>query len=169
MLTHVPDDVVTAHPDVVAAVDAAVVRHGAFRGALIPVLQDLHRRVPLDGVALQLVAERLGVPPVEVYGVVSFYSFLSTDVTGTHLIRLCRTVSCEMAGAKDLAAVLEEELGIGFGQTTPDGSFTLEWANCIGQCDTPPAMLVDHRAVGHLTREVVREVLGTLRAEAHAI
>ena len=107
MLTHVPDDVVTAHPEVAAAVDEAVGRHGAFRGALIPVLQDLRRQRPLDGVVMQLVADRLGVPPVEVYGVVSFYSFLGTSVAGTYVIRLCRTISCEMAGAKDIAAVLQ--------------------------------------------------------------
>lgn len=166
MLTHVPDDVVTAHPEVAAAVDEAVGRHGAFRGALIPVLQDLRRQRPLDGVVMQLVADRLGVPPVEIYGVVSFYSFLGTSVAGTYVIRLCRTISCEMAGAKDIAAVLQEHLGIGFGETTPDGLFTLEWANCIGQCDTPPAMLVGHRAVGHLTVGAVRDVLEALRAEA---
>ncbi|MDX5318604.1 MAG: NAD(P)H-dependent oxidoreductase subunit E [Actinomycetes bacterium] len=166
MLTHVPDDVVTAHPEIVAAVDEAVARHGAFRGALIPVLQDLRQQLPLDGVVQQLVADRLGVPPVEVYGVVSFYSFLGTSVSGTHVIRLCRTLSCEMQGARDIAAVLEEELGIGFGETTADGMFTLEWANCIGQCDAPPAMLVGHRAVGHLSAAAVRDVLAALRAEA---
>ncbi len=166
MLT-IPPDVAEASADLIAAVDDAVAYRGPYRGSLIPVLQDLRaRHLPLDGTAMQLVADRLGIPPVEVFGVVSFYSFLGTNATGTHTIRLCRTLSCEMAGAKSIAAHLEEVLGVGFGGTTADGLFTLEWANCIGRCDAPPAMLVDQRALGHLTPASVDEVIGALRAEA---
>lgn len=163
----IPQDVVEANAELIAMVDDAVAHRGPHRGSLIPVLQDLRERhVALDGVAMQVVAERLGIPPVQVYGVVSFYSFLGTSATGRWVVRLCRSLSCEMAGAKPIAAVLEEELGVGFGETTPDGLFTLEWANCIGKCDATPAMLVGQRAHGDLTPAAVAEVIGALRAGA---
>jgi NADH:ubiquinone oxidoreductase subunit E len=98
MLT-IPPDVAEANSGLIAAVDDAVALRGPYRGSLIPVLQDLRaRHLPLDGTAMQLVADRLGIPPVEVFGVVSFYSFLGPNATGTHTIRLCRTGSSPSSG-----------------------------------------------------------------------
>ena len=151
--------------DVVEAIDDLVVRHGAKRGALLPILQDLlTERGEISDLAIQVVADRLGAAPSEVQGVVTFYSFLGVKARGRHVIRLCRTLSCMMAGTRDVAAALEAELGIPFGGTTPDGMFTLEWANCIGMCSTPPALLADTEAFGRVTPATVGEVIAALRA-----
>ena len=151
--------------DVVEAIDDLVVRHGAKRGALLPILQDLlTERGEISDLAIQVVADRLGAAPSEVQGVVTFYSFLGVKARGRHVIRLCRTLSCMMAGTRDVAAALEAELGIPFGGTTPDGMFTLEWANCIGMCSTPPALLADTEALGRVTPATVGEVVAALRA-----
>ena len=61
------------------------------------------------------------------------------------MIRLCRTISCDMAGKEQVARQLENDLGVCFGETTPDGKFTLEWANCLGMCDQGPAILVNEQ------------------------
>ena len=149
----------------VAAIDALVARHGARRGELLPILQDLlAERGGISDLAIQVVADRLGAAPTEVQGVVTFYSFLGVGPRGRHVIRVCHTLSCEMAGTRDVAAALQAELGIPFGTTTPDGGFTLEWANCIGMCATPPALLADAQAFGGVTPDVVREVVAALRA-----
>lgn len=164
MLT-LPAEVETENSDLIALIDTLVARHGSDRSALIPILQDLramHRDI--SDIGMQVVADRLGITPVAVHGVVTFYAFLGTGITGRHVLRLCRTLSCEMAGMRRIADHLESELGVSFGDTTPDGEFTLEWANCIGLCDRPPAMLVDTEARVLLTPERVDEIIAGLRS-----
>ncbi len=95
----------------------------------------------------------------DVYGVASFYSFLSTRPTGRHVIRICRSVPCFLKSADSLAAQLESELGVQPGETTADGRFSLELVNCIGACDAAPAMLVDDEVHGDLTPAKVRRIL----------
>jgi [NiFe] hydrogenase diaphorase moiety large subunit len=91
--------------------------------------------------------------------VVTFYAFLNEEYHGRFVIRLCRTISCAMAGKEAVARQLKNDLGIDFGQTTPDGRFTLEWANCIGMCDQGPAMLVNDQVFTHVTAEKVHDIL----------
>ena len=165
MLQILPATVAEEGAELVATIDALVARHGAKRGALLPILQDLlAERGEISDLAMQVVADRLGAAPSEVQGVVTFYSFLGVGTRGRHVIRLCRTLSCVMAGTRDVATALEAELGIPFGGTTADGMFTLEWANCIGMCCTPPALLADAEALGGVTPAQVGEVIGALRA-----
>jgi len=68
-----------------------------------------------------------------------------------------------MAGTRHVAERLSVELGVPFGGTTADGEFTVEWANCIGMCDQPPAMLLDRKALGHVTPDQVTEIIADLR------
>ena len=146
-------------------IDALVEKHGAGRDALIPVLQDVRERQrDISDLAMQVIADRLSIPPVEVYGVATFYSFLQVGPTGQHTIRVCRTLSCAFAGATSIAKKLESELGISMGETTADGQITLEWANCIGMCDQAPAVLADKAAVGNLTTARVAEIVADLKA-----
>jgi len=139
-------------------------RHGRTRSALIPILQDLQREDSVvSDFAMQVVADELGIHPAEVYGVVSFYSFLDHEPRGRFVIRLCRTISCEMAGKARVARQLENELGITFGQSTADGRFSLEWASCIGMCDQAPALLVNERVYARVTADQVHAILDECR------
>lgn len=161
-----PVEVAAENAGLIEAIDALVAEHGSDRSALIPILQALrHQRRQISDVAMQVVADRLDIPPVDVQGVVTFYHFLHTRRTGTHVIHLCRTISCAMAGMGAIAARLEKELGVRFGETTPDGAFTLEWANCIGMCDTAPALLLNRKALARVTPDQASEIVARLRAE----
>jgi NADH-quinone oxidoreductase E subunit len=141
-----------------------VERFGADRSALIPILQELQRKYThVSEYAMQVLADRLGIHPVEVYSVVSFYSFLDDQPKGKFVIRLCRTISCDMAGKSRVAKQLQSDLGIAFGQTTPDGKFTLDWANCLGMCDQGPALLVNDQVYTRVTPAMVHEILETCR------
>ncbi len=141
-------------------IDTMVDRHGRDRSALIPILQDVQQRYhTISDFAMQTVADRLGIHPVEVYSVVTFYAFLNEKRHGSFVIRLCRTVSCELAGKAAVAQQLRNDLGIEFGETTPDGRFTLEWANCIGMCDQGPALLINDQVFTHVTPEKVHDIL----------
>lgn len=165
MLT-VPSQLATEFEAVSREIDELLDVHGRGREALIPVLQELRERHnEIGDLAMQVVADRLRIPAVEVQGVATFYSFLGTAPTGCHVIHLCRTLSCDMAGAKEIAEALTKELGIEFGETTKDGQFTLKWANCIGMCDQAPAALADHEALGDLTPERVKEIIAGLGAK----
>ena len=140
-------------------------KYGHERGALLPILQEVQRKHrEISPYAMQIIADLLGVHPVEVYSVVSFYSFLDDQLKGRFIIRLCRTISCDLKGKDRIARQLENDLGIRFGQTTVDGRFTLEWANCIGMCDQGPAMLVNDRVYTRLTPDTVHEILQECRS-----
>ena len=135
-------------------------QHGAARSGLLPILQAIQAKYHyVPDFAMQEIARLLDIHPVEVYGVVTFYSFLRTETTGRFVIRLCQTISCHMAGKSRVARQLENELGIAFGDTTPDGHFTLEYANCLGLCDQGPALLVNDTAFTHVTPEMVHDII----------
>lgn len=139
-------------------------KYGRERSALMPILQEVQRRhARISEYAMQVIADLLDVHPVEVYSVVSFYSFLGEQPQGQFVIRLCRTITCDMAGKSQIARQLENDLGIGFGQTTEDGKFSLHWANCLGMCDQGPAMLVNDRIFTHVTAEKVHGILEQCR------
>ena len=146
-------------------IEALAQRLGRTRSALMPILQEIQKKYShISPFAMQVIADRLGIHPVEVHGVVSFYSFLSEKPKGRFIVRLCRTISCDMAGKDRLARQLENDLGVGFGETTKDGVFTLEWANCIGMCDQGPALLVNERVYTRVTPAQVHEILCECRA-----
>ncbi len=135
-------------------------RYEYDRSGLLPILQAIQAKYNhISDFAMQEIARLLDIHPVEVYGVVTFYSFLRTETTGRFVIRLCKTISCHMAGKSRVARQLENELGVRFGETTPDGHFTLEYANCLGLCDQGPALLVNDVAFTRVTPETVHEII----------
>jgi len=113
--------------------------------------------------ALDLIAQAVGIPRVEVESLVSFYAFLSVKPKGKVVIRLCNDVIDEMLGAEKVARAFIEELGIPFGETTPDGKITLEYAPCIGMCDQAPAALINDIVVTYLSSDKAREIVRVLR------
>ena len=138
---------------------------GHNRTSLIPILLEVKRKYHrIDSYAMQVIGDLLGIHPVEVHSVVSFYAFLGDQPQGRFVIRLCRTISCDMQGKSRVQRQLENDLGIRMGETTADGSFTLEWANCMGMCDQGPALLVNDRLFTHVTPEKVHEILEECRS-----
>jgi NADH:ubiquinone oxidoreductase subunit E len=135
-------------------------KHGRERSSLLPILQAIqHKYSHVPDFAMQEIADLLGIYPVEVYSVVSFYSFLDEEPKAKLVIRLCRTLSCDMAGKNQIARQLENDLGIKFGESTSDGMFHLEWANCIGMCDQGPALLVNEMIYTKVTPSQVSEII----------
>jgi NADH:ubiquinone oxidoreductase subunit E len=144
-------------------------KYGHDRTALLPIVQEFQRahRFVSDG-AMQALSDLLGIHPVEVYGVVTFYNHLTRVPLGRFAIRLCRTLACEFKGKDEIARVLEAEVGVPFDKTTPDGLFSLEWANCIGMCDLAPALLVNETVYTQVTPDAVREIIAACRRAAAA-
>jgi len=101
--------------------------------------------------AMDVIARAVSTHRVEVESVVSFYAFLSEQPKGKVIIRLCDDIIDRMHGADKVARAFCDELGIGIGETTPDGKITLEQTPCIGMCDQAPAALVNNVVVPSLT------------------
>jgi NADH:ubiquinone oxidoreductase subunit E len=139
-------------------------KYGRQRSSLMAILQETQRRQSrISEYAMQVIADLLDIHPVEVYSVVSFYSFLGDQQQGQFVIRLCRTITCDMAGKSHIARQLENDLGIHFGETTADGKFSLCWANCLGMCDQGPAMLVNDQVFTQVTLDKVHGILEQCR------
>jgi len=133
---------------------------GNGREALLGMIQEEQAKTGhLSKDAMVRVAETLGLTVRDVYGVTTFYSFLSTWPLGRHVIRVCKSVPCCMKDAERLIGWVGKELGINPEETTADGRFTLTLTNCIGACDQAPAMLIDDEVYGQLTPERISEIL----------
>ena len=105
------------------------------------------------------VAQSLSIPISEVYGLATFYSFLSTKPLGRNVIRICKSIPCYLKNSQMIIETVENELGITPGEITPDGRFSFELANCIGACDKAPAMLINNDVHGDLSATKISEVL----------
>ncbi|HEY4787324.1 MAG TPA: NAD(P)H-dependent oxidoreductase subunit E [Bacteroidales bacterium] len=134
--------------------------HGRTRESLLPILQGIVREENyLSDVTLTEVARELDVSAAQIYGTASFYSFLDTQPRGQYVIRICKTITCEMHGKNQIVKAIEETLKIKVGETTPNKKFTLLHTNCLGWCHKGPAMLINNRSYTELTPEKVIEIL----------
>lgn len=145
-------------------IEQLVEKYGKSRSSLLGILQDIQRKHNhIPDFAQQEVARLLDIHPVEIYSVITFYSFLNTNPKGRNIVRLCKTVTCDMAGKTGIAKALERELGIKFGETTKDNKFTLEYVNCLGMCDQGPALLINERVYPKVTPEKAVQILSEVK------
>ncbi|MDP2303520.1 MAG: NAD(P)H-dependent oxidoreductase subunit E [Ignavibacteria bacterium] len=141
-------------------IELLIERFGKDRVALLPILQIIEKRHNyISEFAQQEVARLLDIHPVEVYSVVSFYNFLHRYPQGKNIVRLCKTISCDMAGKQEIEKALKRELGINFDETTRDKKWTLEYTSCLGMCDQGPAMLVNDKIYTKLDPETAVKIL----------
>ena len=122
--------------------------------------QAIHGHITPDIIAG--VGQRVGATVGDVYGVATFYSFLSVKPLGEHVIMICQSIPCWMKNSDVVIKTIERELNCKVGETTKDGKFSLLPVNCIGACDRAPAMMVDGEVYGDLTPERVLEILSQL-------
>ncbi len=151
---------VTEKSALTTEIEGIVEEYGNGRDSLLPILQDIiMRHGHISEFAQQEVARLLDIHPVEVFGVATFYGFMRVREEGRLIVRLCKTISCDLAGKEAIARTIERELGVKFGETTQDKKFTLEYINCIGMCDVGPAMLINDMVYTHLTPRKAIEIL----------
>ncbi len=112
--------------------------------------------------AMDQVADYLDMPPIAVYEVATFYSMYELKPVGRHKICLCTNVSCMINGSDDILAHLQKRLGIGFGEVTEDGRFSLKEVECLGACGGAPMMQIGPRYFENLTPELVDSILDGL-------
>ena len=130
------------------------------RGNLLELLKEAQGKFGYlpENIIVEL-AESLDIPTSEVYGVATFYSFLATRPQGRNVIRVCQSLPCFLKNSRMIIQSVEKELGIGPGDTTPDGRFSLQLINCIGQCDEAPAMMINNDVHVDLTPSKISQIL----------
>ncbi|RWC62006.1 formate dehydrogenase subunit gamma [Mesorhizobium sp.] len=136
-----------------------------LEGPLLPILHGIQEEfghVPKD--ALPVIAEALNISRAEVHGVVSFYHDYRSHPAGRHVLKLCQAESCQSMGSDAIAAKLQQLLGIGFHETTRDGSVTLEPVYCLGLCACSPAAMLDGQVIGRLDDEKLDEIVAEVRS-----
>ena len=135
-------------------------RHKGREDSLIQVLheaQEVYGYLPL---ALQkFISRGMDIPLAKVSGVVSFYSFFSTEPRGEHTIRVCMGTACYVRGGGKIVKYLRERLGVELGETTTDGKFTFEVARCFGSCGLAPAMMIDDTVYKQVNVNRIERVL----------
>lgn len=144
-------------------IESLVNIYGNNRAALLPILQAVEKKFNyVPDFAQQEISKLLDIHPVEVYSVISFYHFLHSKPQAKNIVRLCKTISCSLAGKEKVEEAVQRELGICFGETSPDNKIKLEYTNCIGMCDQGPAMIINDRVFTKLNPEKACEILNEL-------
>lgn len=155
-------------PESRRALEAMKAEYPELRSVLIPALklaQNDHGSLTKDVIALA--AAEAGVTEAVAAGVATFYHNLHTGPVGKHLIMVCTTLSCQLAGADEVIARFEELLGITLGGTTDDGLISLIAVECLACCGTPPAVQVDFDYFESFQPEQCEGVIEALRAGRH--
>lgn len=129
-------------------------------GSLIQILhlaQGIYGHLPLE--LQQFIAQRFDIPLSKLSGVVTFYSFFSTQPRGENTIRVCMGTACYVRGGKKILTRLREELAVEIGGTTADGKFTLEVMRCIGACGLAPAIKINDRVYKQVNSNKLQVIL----------
>jgi NADH:ubiquinone oxidoreductase subunit E len=138
--------------------------YGRQEESLLPILESVYEENHIISEdAMVEIARELDISAAKVYGTATFYSFLETKKCGKYVIRVCKTITCMMHGKNQIIKELEELLKIKLGNTTPDGLFSLEETNCLGQCHKGPAMLINDVPYTELTPGKVRDIINEYR------
>ena len=141
--------------------DKKQTNHGeeSVAGLLSKLKSQVEQKDYLSREAVAGIAAQAGLPLNSVYAVASFYAYLPVSRVGKNVIRVCNCLPCEMKQSSGVVEGIKREIGIGPGQTTPDGKFTLKMVGCIGACDQAPAMMINDKLYGDLTAEGIAGIL----------
>lgn len=134
------------------------------KGSLITILQktqDIYGYLPKE--AIIYISERTGIAESEIMGVATFYAQFRLTPVGKYLIMLCQGTACHVNSSELILQTIKEELGIGDGETTEDGLFSLECVACLGCCSLSPVMMINGNTYGSLTPEKTKKILKELR------
>jgi NADH-quinone oxidoreductase subunit E len=129
--------------------------------AALAIAQDEHSWLPDE--LMDEVARYLGMPPIAVYEVATFYNMYNLKPTGRHKVTVCTNLPCALSGGVDAAEYLKSKLGVDFAETTADGKFTLKEGECMGACGDAPVLLVNNkRMCSFMSREKLDQLIEEL-------
>ena len=128
------------------------------KGAIIPMLQavqEAYGYVPRE--AINFISKEIGIYPVQIYGVLTFYTQFRLVPRGKHTLKVCLGTACHVMGGKNIFDYISSKLGVEAGDTTQDGIFTLERVACVGCCGMAPVLVIDDQTFGNCTIQRAEE------------
>ena len=146
-------------------IEEIIARYQNETTPLMMILSDIQNEygyIPLD--VQQIVSEKTGISVAEIYGVVTFYSFFSLEPKGKYVVGICMGTACYVKGSQQILDKFSEILGIGAGETTKDGLFTIDALRCIGACGIAPAVTINGKVYPKLTVDQVAPIVEEYRA-----
>jgi len=154
-------------PEIWTRIDEFLDANPGGQERLIPLLHMAQQSVGYLPVPVQeYVADKLGLSPIQVYGVVSFYHFFTTTPRGKNELKVCMGTACFVRHAKRLVETLEQALAIEVGGVTEDRLFSLEQVRCLGACGLAPAMMLNDDTLGNLTAKDLRKKVLRMKSKA---
>lgn len=154
-------------PEKLKEVDQLIARYpeGKHKSALLPLLHLAQEEFNgwLDVPVMDYVASLLKIEPIEVYEVATFYSMYNLKPVGRYVFEVCQTGPCMLRGSDEIIDYIKQRLGIGVGETTSDGMFTLKTVECLGACGYAPMMQLGKHYKEHLTRDRVDQIIEECR------
>ena len=139
---------------------AVIAKHEKEKWALIPLLQEVQEifgYIPPE--SIEPIAQALKMFPSQVQGVITFYSGFTLQPKGKYILRVCRGTACHVKGSRNILRLMQKELDLDAGETSPDYKFTLETVACLGACFLAPAMMVNRAYYGKLAPTKVTSLL----------
>jgi len=153
--------------ETLAEIENVIPRYPQKRSALMPLLHAVQAdQSCISDEAMEWIAAKLEIQPVNVLEVVTFYPYFRRKPLGKHHIRVCGTLSCALNRSFDIAEIFKQEFGCESGENSKDGLVTLELAECLASCATGPNVLVDETLYQHVDEARAREIAKAIKAEA---
>lgn len=160
LLENIAENDPLAIPEKRALIDQILEENKDLPGATMVVLNQIQSQIGFITEPMQAyVARQLHVSPSAIHGVVSFYSFFTTQPRGRHTIKFCMGTACYVGGTPQLIEKAKQALGTDVGHTTPDGAITLEICRCVGACSQAPVVVVDEEVHGRLRPNKFPQIL----------
>ena len=148
--------------------DEVIARYPLKRSAIVPLLLFAQDEIGyVSEEAIEEIARRVEVTPIEVVEDIGYYSMLHRHPVGKYNLQVCTNVSCQLCGGEEMLEHCSKRLGISPKQTTPDGLFSLEEVECLGACCGAPAMQVNYDFYENLTTEKIDALIEGLRQNGH--
>jgi formate dehydrogenase subunit gamma len=136
-------------------------------GALLPILHALQEEFGyVDESVVPVIAEALNLSKADVHGTISFYHDFRHSPPGKHTLKMCRAESCQSMGCDDVIEHVEKRLGAKLGESTADGTFTLSAIYCLGNCSLSPAVMLDGKPYGRVSKQVADFLIDDARRRA---
>ena len=157
---------ITAYIDY-EAIDKILQNHAMDKSNLVGILLDVQalspeHYIPRDAAAY--ISDRLDIFMSNIYDVITFYSALSLEPRGKHIIQLCSSTCCKVNKHEKLKEMIEHALDIKIGQKTADDIFSFEYSSCFGACDISPAIRIDEKVYGNLDAQKVKAIIEEYRS-----
>ena len=160
VIDNIPATDPVAIPEKKAIIDQILEENRDLPGSVMVILNELQSKIGFVSPAMQgYVAKKLRVPLQQIHGVVSFYSFFTTQPRGKHTVKFCMGTACYVGGAEQLIEKARQVLNVEPGQTTKDGMVTVEICRCVGACSQAPVVVIDEEMHGRVRPAKLPQIL----------